>query len=67
MSADDMFSWGNKKKYFVATPSCIRSYVLDHSNRSGIFFRPKNADIFLISPQKRMLWVLITSASLRHF
>ena len=24
-------------------------------------------DIFLISPQKHMLWVLIRSASLRHF
>ena len=31
------------------------------------FFHPKNADIFLISPQKHMLWVLIRSASVRHF
>ena len=31
------------------------------------FFHPKNADIFLISQQKHMLWVLIRSASVRRF
>ena len=31
------------------------------------FFHPKNADIFLISRRKHMLWVLIRSASPRHF
>ena len=30
-------------------------------------FQTKTTDIFLISPWKHMLWVLIRSASLRHF
>ena len=31
------------------------------------FFQSKSIDIFLISPRKHMLWVLIRSASARHF
>ena len=31
------------------------------------FFQSKSIDIFLTSPRKQMLWVLIRSASLRHF
>ena len=30
-------------------------------------FQPKSIDSFLISLEKHMLWVLIRSASLRHF
>ena len=30
-------------------------------------FSTQNYDIFLISAQKHMLWVLIRSASVRHF
>ena len=30
-------------------------------------FLPNSIDIFLISPQKHILWVLIRSASPRHF
>ena len=33
----------------------------------ALFFQFKSIDIFLISPQKHMLWVLIRSPSLRHF
>ena len=29
--------------------------------------QPKSNDIFFISPCKHMLWVLIRSASMRHF
>ena len=32
----------------------------------ALFFYLENADIFLISSQKHMLWVLIRSASVRH-
>ena len=32
-----------------------------------LFFYPKNADIFLVSQQKHMLWVLIRSALVRRF
>ena len=32
-----------------------------------MFFQLKSTDIFLISPQKCMLWVLIRSTSVRHF
>ena len=31
------------------------------------FFQSKSINIFLISPQKHMLWVLIRSALPRHF
>ena len=36
-----------------------------HNSREGVLFQPKSTDIFLI--EENMLWVLIGSASLRHF
>ena len=41
--------------------------VLQSSQQIRHFFHPKSADIFLISQQKHMLWILIRSASLRRF
>ena len=38
-----------------------------HCSLDKMFFRSKNIDIFLISPRKHMLWVLIRSASVRCF
>ena len=33
----------------------------------ALFFQPESIDIFVISLQKHMLWVLIRSASARRF
>ena len=38
-----------------------------HSYRYSMFFNRNVLNIFLISPQKHMLWVLIRSASVRCF
>ena len=45
------------EKYYVDIPTYLELY-------SAL---SKGIDIFLISPQKLMLWLLITSASLKHF
>ena len=37
---------------------------MNHSNRKGAFFHPKNADLFLISRRIHMLWVLTSEALL---
>ena len=49
--------------------SCLPVPILMHSSRIGIFFffPPKHTAIFLISPWKHMLWVLIRSTSPRCF
>ena len=41
----------------------VKSIALDKL----FFFQSKSTDIFLISPQKHMLWVLIRSALVRRF
>ena len=49
----------------------ISFYIIFTSQNDGCFIaldkRAFQINIFLISPQKFMLWVLIRSASVRHF
>ena len=66
-----MFLWRNKKKYPYfwgdkkdLIRSCVSSIALV---KAFFFFQSKSIDIFLISPQKHMLWVLIRNTSVRRF
>ena len=45
----------------------IRLRALDNIAPDKLLFSPESIDVFLISPRKHMLWVLIRSASMRHF
>ena len=59
-----------KAEAFLPKPALVnqkRCKCRCHKSRQDPFFQLKSTDIFLIFPQKHMLWVLIRSASVRHF
>ena len=59
-----VFSWKNKKNLFLI-PTLVWSYAYAPDKRKyQIFYQDF---LFFISPWKHMLWVLIRSASVRHF
>ena len=59
-----------KNKFIYLDTSLIRSFasvLKKHPLLKGLDKSGYQVNIFLISPRKRMLWVLIRSASPRHF
>ena len=58
---------GEIMKIFTWHPVLSRANEPDQYETMHFFFNQKNTDIFLISQQKHMLWVLIRSASVRRF
>ena len=59
-----LWTVGPRSALFVQTLCSDCCWLAPHHT---LLFHLKNIDIFLISPRKHMLWVLIRSASLRHF
>ena len=61
--------WKKQKHFYLSLLWSIKKDVNAGviSPDKALFFQLKSTDIFLIFPQKHMLWVLIRSASVRRF